>query len=170
MGDRSRHVLFLCTGNSARSILAECLLRDRAADRFTAHSAGSLPTGRVNPLALELLIRRGHAVEGLESKSSSIFAGPGAPALDAVITLCDAAAAEACPVWPGAPVSAHWGMPDPAARDGDAARAAFEETYRVLEHRIDRLLALPWNPVDTADTSELRRQLERIGAESPPDA
>ena len=136
-------VLFLCTGNSARSILAEALLRDLGEGRFLAHSAGSRPTGRVNPMALETLGARGHDTQGLRSKVWTELSAPGAPAMDAIITVCDSAASEECPVWPGQPVVVHWGLPDPAAIDGeDARRAAFAWTYERLEARIRALIAL----------------------------
>lgn len=137
-------VLVLCTGNSARSILAEALINRCGAGRFRAYSAGSHPAGRVNRFALELLRARGFDTAGLASKSWNVFAAPGAPPIDAVITVCDNAANEVCPIWPGRPVTAHWGIPDPAAATGDAAakRAAFEDAYEALEARVAALVAL----------------------------
>ncbi|MHA6289034.1 arsenate reductase ArsC [Maricaulis sp. CAU 1757] len=134
-------ILILCTGNSARSILAEALFNAHAGGRLRAHSAGSDPTGTPHPLALDLLARRGHDTRGLSSKSWDRFAAPDAPRLDAVITVCDHAAGQVCPIWTGAPVSAHWGLPDPAAEtDPEAARAAFAATYDALDTRITRFL------------------------------
>ncbi len=161
MSDRVLRVLFLCTGNSARSILAEAILNHRGGGRFIACSAGSHPTGRVNPGALELLQRLGLPTDGLRSKSWDEFASPVAPALDYIITVCDNAAGEACPVWPGRPVTAHWGVPDPAAVGDPVARArAFEEAYRVLGRRIDLFTSLP---LATLDAPALRNRLRAIG-------
>lgn len=135
------NILVLCTGNSARSILAEALLNARGDGRLRAFSAGSSPTGTPNPLALETLAANDLPADGYRSKSWDEFAAPGAPELDAVITVCDSAAAEVCPVWPGAPVRAHWGLPDPAGIDDvDTARQAFVETFRALDARILALL------------------------------
>lgn len=133
-----RTILFLCTGNSARSLLAEALLNHLAAGRMRAYSAGSFPKGAPHPAALAVLAEQGIATDGLRSKSWDEFAAAGAPEMDLVITVCDNAAGEACPVWPGRPVTAHWGMPDPAAAQGtgDERRQAFAETYRMLEDRI----------------------------------
>jgi protein-tyrosine-phosphatase len=136
-------VLFLCTGNSARSIMAEAYLNGAGDGRFVAYSAGSHPQGRVNPFALELLASRGLDTTGLRSKSWDAFAQPGAPAIDFVLTVCDQAAGEACPVWPGRPASAHWGVDDPAKVAGSDAqkRAAFARAFAALKTRIDLLLA-----------------------------
>lgn len=135
-------VLFLCTGNSARSILAEVLLNDLGAGRFQGFSAGSKPVGKVNPGALEVLQANGHSVGGLRSKSWNEFSGEGAVKLDTVVTVCDNAAAESCPVWRGAPRILHWGLPDPAAyNDPDERRIAFVSTYHELLTRISKLLA-----------------------------
>ena len=137
-----RNVLFLCTGNSARSILSECLLNRLGDGRFRAFSAGSKPVGRVNPGALELLQRRSYPTEGLRSKCWDEFAGPGAPPMDYVITVCNNAAGEACPVWPGHPATEHWDIEDPAGvgDNDEERRAAFEEAYAVLEKRIEKFL------------------------------
>jgi arsenate reductase len=161
------NVLFLCTGNSARSILAEALLNHLGAGRFTACSAGSFPTGRVNPHALALLERMGIPAGNARSKSWDEFAGPGATDIDIVITVCGNAAGEACPVWPGHPVSAHWGVEDPAAVTGDEATvaAAFRRACDVLAHRVRALLALP---VAGLEPPALRQELDRIGRSLPP--
>ena len=159
MTDRPFHVLFLCTGNSARSILSEAILNEKGAGRFVAHSAGSHPTGRVNPFALELLRRIGWKTDGYRSKAWDEFAAPGAPPLDFVFTVCDAAAGEVCPVWPGQPMTAHWGIPDPAGVEGtDVEKTqAFRDAFRVLERRIDLFTALPIASLDRlALTNELR--------------
>ena len=140
MGEHPRNVLFLCTGNSARSILAEALLNREGGGRFRAFSAGSRPKGEVHPMALELLRDRGFPVAGLRSKSWDEFARPDAPPLDLIVTVCDNAAGEVCPAWPGHPARAHWGLADPAAVAGDGQRAAFEEAYRLLEARIADLV------------------------------
>jgi arsenate reductase len=159
------HVLFLCTGNSARSIMAECLMNRHGADRFRAHSAGSHPTGRVHPLALELLLERGYETGELRSQSWDDFAAPGAPHIDYVFTVCDNAAGEACPVWPGRPITAHWGIEDPAAASGspDERRRAFERAYRELERRIEAFLAL--RP-ETLDRRSLQDALAAIGGQN----
>jgi arsenate reductase len=166
--NRIHNVLFLCTGNSARSIMAESALRALGAGRFNAYSAGSQPTGRVNPYALELLQKSGLPIDGLRSKSWDEFAGPGAPRLDFVFTVCDNAAGEVCPVWPGQPVTAHWGIPDPAAVEGndDEKRKAFAEASRTLAARIRAFAALP---LDTLDRISLQKRLDALG-KSPADA
>jgi arsenate reductase len=155
------NVLFLCTGNSARSILAEAILNARGGGRFTAYSAGNHPRGEVHPLALAVLETCGMPVTGLASKSWEIFSGEQAPHMDVVITVCDQAVAEACPLWPGAPVSAHWGLPDPAAVTGsDTQRmAAFAAAFTALERRIDLLVGLP---LDFLSPDELEQQLRAI--------
>jgi protein-tyrosine-phosphatase len=161
---RPWRVLFLCTANSARSILAEAALQRAGAGRFEAFSAGSVPRGQVNPAALELLAAEGFDISRFRSKSWDEFAAPGAPELDFIITLCDSAAGEACPVWSGRPVSAHWGLPDPASVEGEAERrAAFAATLRAIEARIERLMRLP---VAEMDAAELKRSLAAIGAPS----
>jgi arsenate reductase (thioredoxin) len=155
-------VLFLCTGNSARSILAEAYLNARAQGRFEAVSAGSHPAGKVNPFALELLAAERIDTTGLRSKSWEEFAAPGAPDIDIVFTVCDAAAGEVCPVWPGRPVSVHWGVADPAAERGSEAdkRAAFRSAFAQLSARIDALLALP---IGELERPALKQALDRIG-------
>lgn len=159
MSEHLPNVLFLCTGNSARSILAEALLNREGDGRFHAFSAGSFPKGAVHPMALEVLRDGGFRTEGLRSKSWDEFARPGAPALDFIITVCDNAAGEACPVWPGKPMAAHWGIEDPAKVEGPGQRAAFELALRRVESRITAFLALPM----AVDRDELRRKLREIG-------
>jgi arsenate reductase (thioredoxin) len=138
-------ILILCTGNSARSILAEALLNHRGAGRIVAFSAGSHPKGAVHPLALATLREQGLPTEGLRSKSWDEFATPGSPAVDLIITVCDNAAGEACPIWPGTPVTAHWGIADPAAANGSEAQryAAFQQAFVEMDERVNALLALP---------------------------
>ena len=162
MPDKVYEILVLCTGNSARSILAEALLNQRGAGRFRAYSAGSHPTGRVNPFAIATLQRFGLPTEGLRSKSWNEFAGPGAPRLDFILTVCDNAAGEVCPLWPGQPVTAHWGVPDPAAVEGTDERKlqAFEDTFRILERRVNRFVDLP---LSSLDPSDLVRAVRSIG-------
>ncbi|HUN43512.1 MAG TPA: arsenate reductase ArsC [Acetobacteraceae bacterium] len=160
------NILFLCTGNSARSILAECLVNEAGHGSFQAFSAGSFPKGEVHPLTLALLKEQGLTTKGLRSKSWSEFAAPGAPVMDFVFTVCDQAAGEVCPVWPGHPVTAHWGIPDPAAADGsDADRMlAFREAFRMLEQRIKLFVALP---LDSLDRMSLQRRVDAIGRLRP---
>jgi len=164
MGDRPYTVLFLCTGNSARSILAESLLNHHGRGKFRAYSAGSFPKGEVNPLALELLERLDLPADGLRSKSWDEFAQPVAPELDFIITVCDNAAGEVCPVWPGHPVTAHWGLPDPAAVEGTQAERllAFRETVRVLENRIKPFVELPIASLDRLRVQEHVREIGRM--------
>ena len=161
-GIRPYNVLFLCTGNSARSIFAEAYLNTAGAGRFRAYSAGSHPTGKVNPFADELLRKRGISTEGLRSKSWDEFAQPGAPSLDFVFTVCDNAAGETCPLWPGQPATAHWGVPDPAAVAGsdEEKRRAFLSAFTTLSSRIRLLLELP---VTKLDAHSLKKALEDIG-------
>jgi protein-tyrosine-phosphatase len=156
------NVLFLCTGNSARSILAECILNRLGAGKFRAFSAGSHPTGKVNPLALSLLRKLHYDVSGLRSKSWEEFAAPGAPKLDFVFTVCDDAANEVCPIWPGQPMTAHWGLPDPAKAEGsEAERAlAFADTMRMLNQRIGIFVSLP---LDKLSRLSLQKELDAIG-------
>lgn len=162
----TRNVLILCTGNSARSVLAEATLNDLGHGQFHAFSAGSQPSGRVNPFALELLTARGHPVAGLRSKSWDQFAAgsarEGVPVMDFIITVCGNAAGETCPIWPGHPVSAHWGVDDPAAVQGsdEDKRAAFLTAYTILRRRVERLLALP---LDTLDAPAIAAHLQDIG-------
>jgi len=158
------NVLFLCTANSARSILAEAILNDRGAGRFRAFSAGSTPSGSVNPNAIALLERRGLPTAHLRSKGWDEFGASDAPHMDLVFTVCDNAAGEACPLWPGRPVSTHWGIEDPAAVTGDdqAVARAFERAYDRLAARIDRLLALPAEALRDADRGALKARLQAI--------
>ncbi len=158
---RTYNVLFLCTGNSARSILAEAILNRDGGGRFRAFSAGSFPRGAVHPAALALLARLGHSTEGLRSKSWDEFAAPGAPELDFIITVCDNAAGEVCPVWPGKPVSAHWGIEDPAAVEGEGQDDAFWVSYQALKRRVDLFLALP---LESLDEISLASRMREIGS------
>ena len=163
MSDRPYNVLFLCTGNSARSILAESIMNRLGHGQFIGYSAGSHPKGEVHPLALELLRSRGLPTNGLRSKSWDEFARPGAPALDFVFTVCDNAAGEVCPIWPGQPMTAHWGIPDPAAATGDdvAVARAFRNAYAALERRITLFVELPLKKLDRI---ALKSHLDQIGA------
>lgn len=162
MQHRHFNVLFLCTGNSARSILAECLLRRLGRDHFQAFSAGSFPKGEVHSLALTLLVEQGVSTAGLRSKSWDEFAAPDAPVMDFVFTVCDQAAGEVCPVWPGQPVTAHWGIPDPAAVDGSEAERmlAFRDAFRSLERRLKIFVSLP---IEKLDRVGLTQRVEAIG-------
>ena len=161
---KAYNILVLCTGNSARSIMGEALFNILGAGRFRAFSAGSHPAGSVNPFAIEQVRALGYPVEQLRSKSWDEFAGPGAPEMDFVITVCDNAAGEICPVWPGHPVTAHWGFPDPAAVEGsdDDKRVAFVRTLHQIRNRVQLLLALP---VDTLDRMALESRVRAIGKE-----
>jgi protein-tyrosine-phosphatase len=162
MSDRVFNVLFLCTGNSARSVIAEAVLNKIGAGRFHAFSAGSQPKGRVNPHTLQLLQGLGYDTSGFRSKSWEEFSKPGAPQFDFVFTVCDNAAAEACPVWPGQPMTAHWGVPDPAEAEGTPAEiaVAFKDAYRMLNHRIAIFVSLP---IASLDRLALERRLRDIG-------
>ncbi len=163
--DRIYNVLFLCTGNSCRSILAEAIMNRAGKGRFQAYSAGSMPTGTVNPHALELLRRMHHDTSGMRSKSWEEFTrdkNPDAPELDFVFTVCDNAAGEVCPIWPGQPMTAHWGMPDPALAEGSGAEIAiaFGDTYRMLSNRINLFINLP---MASLDKLALQKRLNDIG-------
>jgi arsenate reductase (thioredoxin) len=162
VADRPFNVLFLCTGNSARSIMAEAILNKLGAGEFHAFSAGSQPKGRVHPETIQLLQGLGYDASGLRSKSWSEFTKPGAPRLNFVFTVCDNAAAETCPVWPGQPMTAHWGVPDPAEAKGNPAEIAlaFKEAYRMLHQRIGIFTALPLRSLDQLS---LQKRLEDIG-------
>ena len=162
MPDHTYNVLFLCTGNSARSILAEAILAQESNGKFKAYSAGSTPKGKVHPFARELLVQQGHPVENLRSKSWDEFALPGAPEFDFIFTVCDNAAKETCPVWPGHPMTAHWGLPDPAAAEGNEAERhlAFADTYRMLRNRISIFMNLP---MSSLDKMSLQKKLTDIG-------
>ena len=156
------NVLFLCTGNSARSILAEAILQREGVGKFNAFSAGSQPKGEVHPVALHVLKMLNHDVSGFRSKSWEEFGADGAPPLDFVFSVCDNAAHEVCPIWPGQPMTAHWGLPDPAAVEGSEAlvAAAFEDTYRMLRNRISLFCALPLSEIDGMS---LQKRLRDIG-------
>ena len=162
VNERPYNVLFLCTGNSARSILAEVLIEHWGKERFKGYSAGSFPKSAVHPLALELLEKLHLPTRGLRSKSWNEFARPGAPVMDFVFTVCDQAAGEVCPVWPGNPVTAHWGVPDPAAAEGEepAQRRAFRDAYFALENRIKLFVALP---IEKLDRMAIKRNVDEIG-------
>jgi arsenate reductase len=162
MTGRHFNVLFLCTGNSARSVIAEAILNELGAGKFHAYSAGSQPKGQVNPNTIALLDGLGYDTSGFRSKSWNEFAKPGSPPLDFVFTVCDNAAGEACPYWPGQPMTAHWGVPDPAAATGSPAEVAmaFKDAYRMLHQRIAVFAALP---IKSLDTFSLQAKLKEIG-------
>jgi len=162
MADRPFNVLFLCTGNSARSIMAEAILNKLGAGKFRAYSAGSRPKGQVHPETVRLLQSLGYDTSGFCSKAWGEFAAPGAPPLDFVFTVCDNAAGEVCPVWPGQPMTAHWGIPDPAAATGSPAEVAlaFKDAYRMLHRRIDAFTAIPLRSLDQLS---LQAKLREIG-------
>lgn len=162
MTDRHRNVLILCTGNSARSILGESLITSLGEGRYTGYSAGSTPTGKVNPFAIRLLQEKGYPTDGLRSKSWDEFAAPDAPHIDFVFTVCDNAAGEVCPIWPGHPAKAHWGIPDPAHVEGsdDDKMQAFRTAYAQLEKRIGAFMQLD---VDKLDDAALKAALDAIG-------
>ncbi len=159
---RPLNVLFLCTGNSARSIMAEAIINRVGMGKFKGYSAGSMPTGKVHPMTLELLNRLNYDTSNARSKSWEEFAAPGAPELDFVFTVCDNAANEVCPIWPGQPMTAHWGMPDPVAAEGDEAQRAlaFADSYRMLNNRISIFTSLPLSELDKIS---LQRRLHDIG-------
>ena len=162
MTDKTYNVLFLCTGNSARSILAESILNKEGGGRFKAFSAGSQPKGAVNPHALKELEALGYPSTGFSSKSWDVFATPGAPQMDFIFTVCDDAAAETCPVWPGQPMTAHWGVPDPAAVTGDEVHRmkAFRQAFASLKRRVELFAALP---IASLDRLALKHRVEEIG-------
>lgn len=162
MTERVLNVLFLCTGNSARSILAESILRHDGRGRFASFSAGTQPKGAVHPMALKTLERLGYPTDDLRSKPWDEFEAPGAPTMDFVFTVCDNAAGEACPVWPGQPMTAHWGIEDPAGVEGDglAQEAAFAQAFRLLKNRIGLFLALPFERLERAS---LKAKIDDIG-------
>jgi len=166
MTEKTYNVLFLCTGNSARSIIAEAILNHLGQGRFKAYSAGSHPKGRPHPYAIDLLRKLDFDVEGLRSKSWDEFAGPEAPPLDFVFTLCDDDASEHCPSWPGQPMTAHWGMPDPAAAQGGEIERhlAFADTLRMLSNRISIFTSLP---VRSLDVISLQKRIDEIGEKAP---
>ena len=163
MTDRTYNVLFLCTGNSARSILAEALLNKYGAGRFKAFSAGSVPKGAVHPMALSVLNGLGFETAEFRSKSWDEFSEPGAPVFDFIFTVCDNAAGETCPIWPGHPMTAHWGIEDPAAVEGEGQRDAFMTALRYLQRRIDLFLALPLGSIEAMT---LQSRLNQIGREA----
>ncbi|MDO8981085.1 MAG: arsenate reductase ArsC [Afipia sp.] len=162
MSGQPYNVLFLCTGNSARSVIGEAILNKIGAGKFRAYSAGSQPKGKVHPETIRLLNELGHDTSGFRSKSWAEFAEPGAPQFDFVFTVCDSAAAESCPIWPGQPMTAHWGVPDPAEATGTPAEIAmaFKEAYRLLNQRISVFSALPMNSLDRLT---LKNRLKDIG-------
>lgn len=162
MEDKIYNVLILCTGNSARSIFGEALFNALGRGKFVAYSAGSKPVGRVNPFALELLQQRGHDIAALRSKSWDEFAAAGAPEIDFIFTVCDSAAGENCPAWPGKPTTAHWGISDPAEVEGDdeIKRAAFRKAYEQLARRIQLFMSLP---IEKVDKLTLKQKLAEIG-------
>jgi protein-tyrosine-phosphatase len=162
MTNRPFNVLFLCTGNSARSIIAEVIINRVGAGKFKGYSAGSMPKGEVNPLTINLLNKLNYDTTALRSKSWEEFAIPGAPVMDFVFTVCDNAASEVCPIWPGQPMSAHWGVPDPAEVQGDDAHKAlaFADTYRMLNNRIGIFTSLP---IGSLDSLALQKRLDDIG-------
>lgn len=166
-GDKVYNVLFLCTGNSARSIMAEAILNREGAGRFKAFSAGSQPRGEIHPYAADLLSRQNHALDSLRPKDWDEFGAADAPKMDFVFTVCEAAASETCPVWPGQPMTAHWGLPDPAAAEGSEAekRLAFADTYRMLNTRISIFVNLP---IHALDKLALQQRLDDIAGRTKP--
>lgn len=165
MPERTFNVLFLCTGNTARSVLAESILRKEGRGRFNSFSAGSQPKGTVNPFAIKVLRDMDYPVDNLRSKSWQEFAGEGAPAMDFVFTVCDNAAGEACPIWPGHPMTAHWGVEDPAAVEGSdlEKEAAFVEAFRYLRNRIAAFTSLPLSSIDRLSLGTRLRDIGRMG-------
>lgn len=165
MTDRIYNVLFLCTGNSARSVMAEALLNVLGRGRFHAYSAGSHPSGTVQPMAAELAAKLGYDISGLRSKNWDEFAEPGAPVMDLVITVCDNAAGEACPAWLGGPTTAHWGVEDPVGVEGDedARRHAFMNAFAILRRRVELLLALPLDKLDRLAVQQQVRDIGHLG-------
>ena len=161
---RPYNILVLCTGNSARSIMGEALFNTLGAGRFKAYSAGSHPSGRVNPFAIEQVRALGYPVDGLRSKSWDEFALPGAPQMDFIVTVCDNAAGEVCPIWPGHPITAHWGFADPAAVEGsdEVKSAAFAQTLRQIRNRVQLFLSLP---LETLDRLAIENRMREIGKE-----
>jgi arsenate reductase (thioredoxin) len=169
MADRVFNTLFLCTGNSARSIMAEALLNTMGQNRFHAFSAGSMPTGKVNPFAIEKVKTLGYVTEGLRSKSWDEFAKADAPKMDIIITVCDNAAGEVCPIWPGHPAAAHWGFPDPAAAEGTNAekRHAFDLVFHAIRRRLELLVNLPTEKIThLAQNRKLDQELNLIARET----
>ena len=169
MAEKTYNVLFLCTGNSARSIMAEMILERLGQGNFKAYSAGSFPSGKVHPMAIELLKRFNHPTDSLRSKSWDEFSADDAPSMDFVFTVCDNAAGEVCPIWPGQPVSAHWPFPDPAAFEGSDAekRAFFADVYGQIHNRVSILVSLP---LASLDKLALKERLDEIGRKQPEDA
>lgn len=161
-GDRTYNVLFLCTGNSARSIIGEAIMNKLGEGHFRAYSAGSFPKGEVHPMAINLLKELHFATDGLRSKSWDEFAAPGAPKMDFIFTVCDNAAEEQCPVWPGHPITAHWGIEDPGAADETRQRQAFLNALTYLRARIALFLSLPLDAIDEMATREELRRIGRI--------
>ena len=168
MTARKYNVLFICTGNSARSIFAESILRDRAPDRFNVYSAGTRPQSDLNPFAVEVLQSKGHDTAHLRAKNTSEFTGPGAPQMDFVFTVCNQAANEECPAWDGQPISGHWGMPDPVKAEGtDAEKSlAFHQAYGALKRRIEAFTALP---IETLDRIALQHAVDDIASQAQED-
>jgi len=164
MSERTFNVLFLCTGNTARSVLAEGILRKEGAGRFNAYSAGSQPKGMVNPFALKVLGAHGYPTDGFRSKNWDEFAVPGAPVMDFVFTVCDSAAGEACPLWPGQPMTAHWGIPDPAAVEGTdlEKEAAFVAAFKQMQSRIGAFTALPLKSIDAMSLNAKLKEIGRL--------
>ena len=164
MSERTFNVLFLCTGNTARSVLAEGILRKEGAGRFNAYSAGSQPKGMVNPFALKVLGAHGYPTDGFRSKNWDEFAAPGAPVMDFVFTVCDSAAGEACPLWPGQPMTAHWGITDPAAVEGTdlEKEAAFVTAFKQMRNRITVFTALPLKSIDAMSLNAKLKEIGRL--------